>query len=710
MLTTISFLVLMFLSTVADTSRWTTQKTDEYRLEAAAENAIAVGVHSVWGSFDSFQVAGTSTTPWDFRIYLEGLGLEDQRDEEDPERFDLLPLVQLPQREAGGALGGIEIDALTVYRADIAYGSRLVFEARASARLGSGRMRRSVRQAFVIVRDDWEGLDFALLANNINCIICHASVDSAERFFGKDPMAYGGYDRVKVGSLESMQLRKSVDSWIAGTLYMQGRAYLEDGTPISNWSSRDFKSRAFDAQGHLLQDGFGQMSPSGFDPADHVSPAAGENLYLEYDESRGPLVDGFMPQSFPAVFPDDGGVDPISGAATSPGDAGNRKVDDSEFLAATSDADGTIAGGTINVLGAGDAINSSSKLGALLASGNTASLGSVTEGVVVLKGTQANPILIEGEVAIKGDVVIEGWVKGAGSLLISGNVYIPTDLKYADGTDGAGDRTFGVSSDGTQNALAIASGGNVMVGNIFHPRWGSGSVTGNDDGSFSFIMDELAIFNRQEWTKTQSYLPGKNQDPTKPATWTVKNPLYEGPDYLPRYYQFTEGSTVPVFNRDGWFDATSMSWKGHEHPGRWGTDRLTYADTTNPADPLLYAADGTPKAAVYKLTGNEGWITDALLRSMLEGKLKSRDEDQPLEIDALLYSNNSIFGIIPEKTRADGLDGKLVLNGGVVAADIGLLAPKQIQIRYDKRVKSLIDIPSDTSLTIRRELWAPLPN
>ena len=100
-------------------------------------------------------------------------------------------------------------------------------------------------------------------------------------------------------------------------------------------------------------------------------------------------------------------------------------------------------------------------------------------------------------------VVIQGVIKGKGVIRASGNVYMPSDLQYLDGQNVNGTRTFGTAADGSENALAIASGGNVMVGNIFHPRWGSGTDTnGYTDGT---SIQALKLLGRELW---RSWLAG----------------------------------------------------------------------------------------------------------------------------------------------------------------------------------------------------------
>ena len=75
------------------------------------------------------------------------------------------------------------------------------------------------------------------------------------------------------------------------------------------------------------------------------------------------------------------------------------------------------------------------------------------------------------------------------------------------------------------------------------------------------------------------------------------------------------------------------------------------------------------------------------------------------EIDATIYSNNSIFGVVPSRNSV-GTNGELVVNGGIVAADIGLLAPAGFKLRYDKRGGELIDIRADNTVRLKRLLVA----
>ncbi len=472
LLTMMAILVLAYASVAIDSVRWTQQQTDEQRLENAAESALALAVNGIWTPFAQARV-GVRTRPVDFRVHMDRIGVLDQSVAVDPVAVDLRPLLDLPTDLRGqDELSNVSVGDITVMREDAGTRSLLTFRAAVSltplnGNRDRGKLKKTVEQVWSVERADWDGLDYALLANNINCIMCHASIDNAQRLYNTDPALYNTFDRVKVGSLESVEMRNAVESSIAGTLYLGGRGYDSAGSTITNWPDRDLRSRLFDAHGVLQEDALGNTVSTRLQPANSLTPAPMENLYLDYG-AGGVLPDGFIPEAFPSVFVDDGGIDPLTGLPV-PGNEGNRIVDDSEFYATVADSHGTLAGGSIHVSPLGGVVDTAAEVSALR-TGNVASLASVTEGNVYLVGTEANPILLGGEIAVNGDLFLRGVVKGTGTLRVSGNVYIPSDLEYSDGTDAYGSRTYGVGTGGEGNSLAIASGGNILVGNIFHPR------------------------------------------------------------------------------------------------------------------------------------------------------------------------------------------------------------------------------------------------
>ncbi len=754
----LAMLGLSMLSAGLSGSRVVTSQSDEFRLTSAVESVGSLTADHVWSGYLRSQ-GGAASTIATFRTYLNSIGIPDgggNAAHGAQDGVNMKAIVPLAG-ENGGEFDDVDVDQLRVVRQDDGEATRLFVTVSAVTKRGKGLVEkplsRAVQLVYTVQPAPFEGFEYGILTMNVNCVFCHTVVDSAERYYNHDPALVGTFDKVKVGTLESLMLRQNLrpgmsdwnaDSLIAGSLYVRGHATTHNGVPISNWAlpGLAFHSAQFDEFGNIVQGSSGSgLTMTNFSPAGSP-PQPGENLYLNYPTNYADMTDGKLPETFPPPFPDDGGVDPATGAATAAG-AGNKRVDPNEFYAATQTAEGSISGGVLTLVDGSQPIDSSSLLSNALTTGNTSSLASVTSGSVVLTGTAANPIVIDGTVAIDGDVVINGFVKGKGVILVSGNIYVPTDLKYLDGhtyQDGdepgspSGPVTFGIAQDGTQNALGLACGGSMMLGDYLAPSSGVSAeelaiVTGGSDGAFNFSLSEVSLFNRTEWAHTQQYLPGPGQDHADPSTWTVPNPGYIA-DYLPRYYQFGPGDEIPIYNLGNlYFDASTGTWHGDsEVPLSWDTSKLTLLDPNDLSNPALYdPVTGEPRAVIASLAPADGWISEAMLESAIESLEEHHTAGTPMQIDGLLYTNNAIFGVVP---RDGPMKGQLVVNGSLVCPDLGLLAPGHrsvategtaanvpnspyavgLRLNYDKRTKTMLNVTNPYSVTISRTLWNPIAN
>ena len=405
-------------------------------------------------------------------------------------------------------------------------------------------------------------------------------------------------------------------------------------------------------------------------------------------------------------------------------------------------------------------------------------------------------------------MIISGYVKGSGALKTRGNVYVAGDILYDDGGV-SGNRTFGMASDGTENNLAIAAGGNIVMGDFYHRAWSTGkNATGWGGGSFNFTMDELAIFNREEWIKTQPTLPGKaeyiqtgekvTRYPEKkketywvtetkykwvktgekykkwfykttsvsnglPAPYTkytnkkvkdyfewrdkyqkvengTKNvkktrwvetgkmltrtdpvmewvtPQYDNPkytaDHTARYYNFKAGQDIPIFNKKGHFDPDTEHWVSDERAGtdngKWDYSKLTMADPDDKDDPVFYDSSGESIAVVTSVSPTNNWINTNYMNRVLDDAMKDEPGgDKTFEVDATLYSANAIIGVTPTNRDSKYTNGEMIVNGGLVAADVGLLAPVGTQVNYDGRGSRALSISSESGLVVTRRLSAP---
>lgn len=693
MLMVVATMAATFLGTTVAGAERNADRTDRFEARRSGTSVNRLTAQSVWDGY-SLSLAGGETSILSLRAYLDSQGLTDQSTAADPLRTERLGTLGLPQNDDGEyVLGTTEILSVLVHRIDKARETQLVVTTEGREKRGyasaSTNAVEEMTEVFSLEPGPFDGLGFALLANNINCIMCHTTVDDVRRVYasavpGDDEYVLG----VRVGSIESLELRNNPVSGIAGTLFVGGEATNRDGSDITDWATRNLLGGAYGEGGGIELDAFGAAEYAPLNPSNPDLPAESQNLYTDYLDGRE-QIGGALPDSFPFPFPDNGGLD-----ASSTG-AGNRLVDDEEFAAATSFFNGGILGGAIGVVPIGDEV-STSAAAALLAEGNESTLGAVTNANVVLTGTDDQPIQIDGDVAIDGDLIISGPIQGRGALWVRGNVYVRGDLTYADGMFGE-ERNFGISSNGQVNAFGLTAGGSIVIGDPYAERNDRGGIVdGGPSGAWNFIMMEIASFNRREWIKTQAELPGQAVGGTAPLH---PNPEYLGDDYLARYYAFSEGDVVPIQNKEGYFEPSSGQWISDEHANSWDLDELTLADPTDASDPTLYPAT-RPAPVVETLMPTADWIQDDVLMGLIRSNLAERDSNAAFKVDAALYSANSIFGVIPDQQSA-GTNGELRIQGSVIASDLGLLGPRGTEIFYDERSQQVLDIRDESEITMR---------
>ncbi|MFQ5654120.1 MAG: hypothetical protein ACE5GW_05245 [Planctomycetota bacterium] len=553
---------------------------------------------------------------------------------------------------------GIPLTSLTVRREDLPSG--LGIDLTVEARLNRDGTALVFTRTLRAEGEDFAGFDFAVFSNNVNCIFCHAQIDSVDKYSG------GPYERVKVATLESLLVRTAAaDSTIAGTLYVRGALTDKTGNPLTTLAGTTVTGYQYDADGNLITDAGGNLIGTDFIP--------GDNMWLDYPVDPALQPDGDLPDSFPPPFPDENG---------------NNLVDDAEYGAVAADSTGAISGGMIYQVPLGGMLGGVG----LPAVGNTASVAGQGAGNMVLVGTDADPIVLDGQVTVPGDLIIKGVVKGSGSLYVRGNVYVVGDLTYADGVDASGNRTFGIAADGTPNSLGLTSGGNILIGDYLTPKSGDvldplARTTGAPGGDFSFALSEVALFNRREWAKTQPMLPGPGGTP-------VTNSTYE-PGYEPRYYVQNPGSPVAIFqSSQTYWDPINEAWAGKEHPGSWSEVAVI--------DP----ASLPPGAAVVPLSSGGDWVGEQQLKEIWIDDENQRALGEEFKIDSLLYTNRSIFALTRNRTNSEG---RMVINGGLVAADLGILAAGPddgragLELNYDQRVTEFLSLPDTTSTTLTRK-------
>lgn len=709
-------------------------------LEEAAKAGIDMAIQQLWNRY--IETNGNTTGNWaSYRFFLASeLGVPNTEDingngqqdygesntngrdgwegwpqEYETHGFPLLESpVELTDPDSGRTLATIE--SVHLVRSDSLAATNVTI--RATAKVGG--KRKAAVQKLDIGGAPFEGAQFAVLANNISCLLCHAELRSLPLDTNTSPANYGTFDRIKVASLQSMLVREDqAYSFVAGTLYSRGKVYKENGSLYSAnelASDSQFKGYAFNStNGKITQNSSGAMTKTSLtngqtDGDGDLIPFA--NLYLDYPLDAQAQTDGPVPQSFPAPFPDEDE---------------DRVVDDEEFDVVVNSADGSVSfeldpsevTGSIKAGVAYGVPQGSVYTGTTLPTTSNGALGQLAasgsyDGNLILVGTDYDPIVIEDKVAVDGDLVIKGPVKGRGQLLVRGNVYVMGDVTYADAPG-----QFGVDENGNENLLAVVAGGSMMMGDYLtvrgvnhstqnsqkfpdwtkysiHARdanktntitissktetlkWGyfdqwsvdpNQQVTGKPGQQFSFTMSELQLFNKMEIDKAAA-----------------------DSSYTPRLYGLRESQPdlLYVYNAS---DEHAVKYSDS------GVKTLTAYMTQKG-----YNLNILDRAAYHYLNPNGNWMSETTLRKIWnEDELTRPTSGRPFKFDGLLYSNNAIFQIVRSKTRHySNTLGQMNIRGGVIAADLGVFVPEGFNLKYDERVERFLGVQDASMVTFAR--------
>lgn len=589
-------------------------------------------------------------------------------------------------------VNGANIDQILVSRTDT--GSQTVLKVKSQGSF-QGRTR-TVVQLFTLSGSSFNGFDYALLANNIDCIMCHAEFDNVERYYNTDSSKWGTFDRVKVASLESLLVRlNDTQSRMAGSLYTRGELLGTKGSGnngitggifgISSLSGSSFLGYGIDTSGKIKQDNYGNLISDDLETvvpgSDGLLPKYGQ-VYANYPTDPALQTDGALPTNFPALIEDTNA---------------NRIVDDDEWKNALANGTfGAAQDGTKGVIGGivyGVPIAAVLDTRGLPSKSNSASENARAgyyDGNLVLVGTAKEPLIFSGTLAVNGDVIISGPVKGTGKIIARNNLYITGDVNYADG------EKFGVASDGTQNMMSYGAGGNIVIGDFLTPenynkdKYGKYKVVLYDDSnkkypsylssetmdlafgldngeSTSYASSQMMLSNKMEYEKAQKLA-----------------------DYTPRYYSM--GPDMKIFRQLS--DATVTDYES------WAAREITAKEYgASPVSTLL------PKTK---------WISPNQFKQIWwdDEQRRSLDVEERFRVDGLLYTNNMIIGGAHSNNRHySRLNGTLEVRGAIVAADVGILAPgdsrprknaQGFRLYYDKRVKNGLALGGSKDLALVR--------
>jgi len=755
--TTVAIIVILgaigvITATVVNNKRETDFSADDIILREASQAGIDLALKRLWD--DYLETSGNTTRNWaSYRYYLDNnLGIPINEDlnfngtkdvdetgngngifETYPSGYDQRGWALFSQpivlRDPNNNQEIAQIESVHIARYD--EWSRSFLTITSTARR-NGIAKTAVQVVNIGGRTS-PHTEFSVLANNISCILCHAEFQSLDLFRNSDPANYNTFDRIKVASLESMLVRPTeADSRTAGTLYTRGRVYKPDGTQFSasDLQNSTLKSYRINSNnGKIVQDASGNMIIANLQNAG-TTPNGDlvqfSNLYMNYPTDERAQTDGLVPNNFPAPYPDDNN---------------NRMVDDEEFEVVLNTANGRVR--FDNTIVEGEApppgqITSGVAYGvprgsvyiptdinnplptASNSAINSLSTTGTYDGNLILIGTEQDPIQIERTVAVNGDLVIAGKVKGEGQLLVRGNVYVVGDVTYADAPG-----EFGKAEDGTTNAFALVAGGSIMMGDYLtvrgvnhsardsekFPQWSQYSidtrnahrtnnvtinkvtetlrwgyfdpdsvdagqiVSGRKGQQFSFTTSELKLFNRMELQKALA-----------------------DPNYTPRFYGLRASQPDKIYI----YDATDEHAVKYNEAGV----KLLRDYLIQKGLPL----DILTRATYHYCNPDMNWISEDTLRHIwFNDELTRPDSGRPFQFDGLLYSNNSIWCIVRSKTRHNSNTyGKMIIRGGIVSADLGVFVPANngvgigLTMYYDPRVRRFLEITDPNVVSYRK--------
>lgn len=315
------------------------------------------------------------------------------------------------------------------------------------------------------------------------------------------------------------------------------------------------------------------------------------------------------------------------------------------------------------------------------------------------------PIELSGTVFVNGDVVLRGLVRGHGTLLARGNLYVMGDLTYDCGT-GNTPIPCDYSNPSRLPQLNLIAGGNLLVGDFMSVQSDIESLT--EEQMLSTRSNQPTIgFCRENPSDAACYpeeRPRPNLALTEIANFNRRELQHYLRDntYRPRLYTFAE---------DRIYFATGCSHQPQRY-GEYSTiaagARVSFCrgDTELSSTTLTaeQARSILARAARYEVTSSI--FNNAVLKNLWASSMNARGVG-PLRTDGLLYSANAIFGLAQRKYTK--LGGRWDLRGALVAADTGILVPgpgdgsSGLTIYHDSRLRPRV--PGGQQAQLRRGIW-----
>lgn len=620
----------------------------EDQLRSGCRAALAQMRLVLWISFETSSAPQTLDAA---RAHLDALGLADGATAW--LSADAVSLVGAPTgagsltlRPSGGSVAAVHVQ---VRRQDLEGDSFLFLRADAT----HGGEARFAEEVVRIGRRRFEGFRYALLARSVSRVLDRTTVDNAERtrLGGSGP-----FDRVKVGALGPVEPVNQTT--IAGTFYAAGVAVDASGAALlaPSGGTNGLRAETIDAtDGTLTGSPFNDL----VDSTSSATPYG--NFYAEYPDDPSEQFDGYFPTAgIPEAVPD---VD------------GDRRIDDGEWDEFAADKTGRVANSVM--LGVPDSTTLPLVPVGLPTLGNLVEfVGGTSDTNLLVVGTALAPTRIDGDVAVDGDLVLTGPITGNGTLFVRGNIYLLGDVTYA---------------QPATDTVGFVAGGNLVTGDYkAAPPPAVPPLVApvlpflvSDSAMTGFVSQELGVYNRMEWTRTQPYFDTTTKRPTSVDTGVANSAFVAG--YVPRFYAFGAPAAPQMYLGASRWDNATGAWSGGLGNPDTAIDTSAYSDhVVSPLDPT------------------SGWINPTTLTLLHRAAALLRNAPaSTAKIDGLLFSGNAV--ILRGPTA-----GSLRAMGAIIASDVGVDGAT-IRLDYDDRVRRLLTLyegdpqAADAFSILRRE-------
>jgi hypothetical protein len=387
-------------------------------------------------------------------------------------------------------------------------------------------------------------------------------------------------------------------------------------------------------------------------------------------------------------------------------EAGNTTFPGLDRQAAADTAAGTLEGGVIKGVATNGSFSSATTL---------TTISNKYDGNLVLTGTDANPIVIDGDVYVSGDVVIKGVVKGRGAIYAGRNTYVAGNLVNKNRADKPG-VTGGVCAAITdvnacakaniaagKDELRLSAGNNVVMGDFTETQGGPTTKAGRQNlQSGDYFRSQFGLSNTARYVRK-----GTSEELRKSGTKYYDQLNREVPAADVKSFAAADAYNGLITPGATKTDGTFGRWMSDaEYQSVLGTESLPYntwrtdisksqfpgtaaqskaaialelqkaglpvasnADTISLADRIYNNSKGSVNYsgtdANNQTVSGTAYYDSGSIRVAVNEARSYKTETTAL--DAFLYANNRIAGKLSPR-------GGFV-NGGMIAREIGVLAP-----------------------------------